>query len=73
MNELRDAQLVTQRLMERHEREWNERFETLTSIVHGHEQRLANAENGIIEMRAALSSVLTSLDNFVKGLRPNGN
>ena len=69
MNELRDAQLVTQRLMERQETA----LETLTSVVHSHEQRLANAEDGIAEMRSALTSVMNSIDRFIRGQERNGH
>ena len=66
MDELRDAQLVTQRLMDRHEREWNERFARLEAKVESH-------EDGIAEMRAAMSSLFKRMDRFIQGLeRGNG-
>ena len=102
MNELRDAQLATQRLIERNETSWyerfeaervnwnerfvaeqtrwDERFETLTSTVRDlisvgriHEQRLANVEEGIAEMRAALTSMMRSMDRFIRGQQSNGH
>jgi hypothetical protein len=87
MNELRDAQLVTQRLMELNERKWDARFEewearseewdarfaTLTSVVEAHENRLALAEDSMAELRAALSSLIANMDSFIKGLRHNGH
>jgi hypothetical protein len=80
MSELRDAQLVTQRLMERNEKDWNGRFETmisgvqsLVSIVHSHEQRLGNAEDEIAAMRAALTSMMQSIDRFIRGQQSNGH
>jgi hypothetical protein len=113
MNELRDAQLATQRLIEHNERSWRERFEadrqdwsqrfeaqqvdwsrrfdtqqvdwnrrietligsvqSLVSIVQGHEQRLGNTEDEIAAMRAALTSLMQTVDRFIRGQQSNGH
>ena len=72
INDLRGAQPVPQHLMERQEKAWNERFETLLSMVHSHEARLAKAEDGIAEMRSALPSLLSTFDRFICGQHSNG-
>jgi hypothetical protein len=126
MNELRDAQLATQRLIEHNEKSWNQRFEdqrkeskaqqadwndrfgTVTAAVQSlitvgriHEQRLAKSEDrlarfeellarseerlarsedrlaksedGVAEMRAALSSLIQTIDRFIRGQQRNGH
>ena len=66
INELRDAQLVTQRLMELNERKWDARFERLTSVVERH-------DNEIAELRAAMASLIEHIDQFIQGRQSNGH
>ncbi len=64
---VQDAQLVTQRLMELYERQWDERFARLEAKVESH-------EDGIAEMRAAMNKLFDRMDRFIQGLeRENGN
>ncbi len=66
LEELQDAQLGTQRLMELHERQWDERFARL-------EAKVASHEDGIAEMRAAMNRLFEHMDRFIQGLeRGNG-
>jgi hypothetical protein len=98
MNDLRQAQLATQRLlelniaafdrrmeatenrwekrmdaaedswekrMEATDKKWNERFDRLASMAESHESQ-------ILELRAAMVSLVTTVDNFIKA-RPNGH
>jgi len=84
LKELRDAQLVHVRLLDRHEREWNERMRELVGVVASHEQRLAGVEerlarqeerheDGMLELRAAMERLFEHMDRFIQGLdRGNG-
>jgi hypothetical protein len=86
MNELRDAQLVTQRLMELNERRWNERFEemhaglhVLVSRVDRHDVEIAEFRSGMLEfssgmleLRAAMASLVEHIDRFIQGRQSNG-
>jgi hypothetical protein len=70
MNELRDAQLVTQRLMELNERRWNERFE------HMHAEntaRFAQHEEAISRLEAAMYRLFEHIDQFIQGKQSNGH
>ena len=66
LQELRDVQLVQAHLMDRHEHEWNERFSRLADAVERH-------EDGIAELRAAMTRLFERMDRFIQGLeRENG-
>ena len=66
LQQLRDVQLVQVHLMDRHEREWNERFSRLTDTMERH-------EDGIAELRAAMTQLFQRMDRFIQGLeRENG-
>ena len=80
MNELRQAQLATQRLIELNiaafdkrleamDKKWDERFDRLTSIV---EKYQAQNQEQISELRAAMVSLVATVDSFIKA-RPNGH
>ena len=89
MNDLRQAQLATQRLLELNiaafdkrleeserkreetDRKWNERFDRLTSLVESHDHQMAEFRDGMLELRAAMVSLASTLDTFIKG-RTNG-
>lgn len=70
MNELRDAPLVAQRLIEMNERRWNERFERNEHIWN---ERFARHDNEIAELRAAMASLIEHLDQFIQGRQSNGH
>ena len=88
LQELRDTQLVHVHLLDRHEREWNERFSLLTGVVGSHEDGIAEMrarfarltevveshEDGIAELRAAMAKLFDRMDRFIQGLeRENGH
>jgi hypothetical protein len=64
--ELRDAQLVTQRIIERQARDWSDRFEllvgrleVLTSVVEKHEERF--------------DQIVDLFEKFIQGRQSNGH
>ena len=66
LQQLRDVQLVQVHLMDRHEREWNERFSRLADTMERH-------EDGIAELRGAMTQLFQRMDRFIQGLeRDNG-
>jgi exonuclease VII small subunit len=81
INEIRDVQLVTARLMDRHERDWKERFERAENRVERLEAGLEHLlramqshEDGIAEMRAAMVKLFDRMDRFIQGMdRENGH
>jgi hypothetical protein len=66
INELRDELLVTQRLIELNERNWNRRFEKLTDVV----TQLADSQR---TTEASLTSLIAQIDRFVQGRAANGH
>ncbi|MBI2818229.1 MAG: hypothetical protein HYX72_14940 [Acidobacteria bacterium] len=70
INELRDAQLVKQRLIELNERRWNERFERNEHIWN---QRFERHDNEIAELRATMASLIEHVDRFIQGRQSNGH
>jgi len=76
INELRDAQLVAQRLMEKLERKVDEhedgiaekRSAITTSASHGGELHEATGE-----LQAAMISLVAQIDRFVQGRGSNGH
>jgi hypothetical protein len=80
MNELRDSQLVTQRLLERLEGtvgQIGEHVQVLTSVVLRHENEIAELrsrrKSDISELRAMLASLITNIDRFIQGWQSNGH
>ena len=64
--QLREAHLVTQRLMELNERRWSERFQR-------HDDQIAEFRAGMLELRVAMSSLIAHIDRFVQGRGPDGH
>ena len=58
LQQLRDVQLVQVHLMDRHEREWNERFSRLADTMERH-------EDGIAELPAAMTQLFQRMDRFI--------
>ena len=80
MNELRDAQLVTQRLMEVNERRWNERFEKHDGMIAKHDEAIAKHDEAIAKhdealarMEAAMYRLFEHIDQFIQGKQSNGH
>ena len=87
MNELRDAQLVTQRLMEVNERRWNERFEKHDAMIAKHNEAIAKHDEAIAKhdeaiakhdealarMEAAMYRLFEHIDQFIQGKQSNGH
>lgn len=74
LQELRDAQLVHIRLLDRHEREWNECFARSEERLARSERIVESHENGIAEFRAAMVKLFDRMDRFIQGLeRENGH
>ncbi len=80
MNDLRQAQLATQRLIELNiaafdkrleatDKKWDQRFDRLTSIVESYQ---AQNQAQIAELRAAMTSLVAHIDNYIQGRGPNG-
>ena len=63
---LSDAQLVTQRLLELHGRQANERFARLEAKSESH-------EDGVAELRGAMTSLIANIDRFIQGQQHNGH
>ena len=69
IQELRDAQLVQVHLMDRIELN----MDRLVDTAQNHERRLEVHEDGIAEMRAAMTRLFERMDRFIQGLeRGNG-
>jgi len=66
IQQLRDSQLVTQRLMELNERRWNARFER-------HDEEIAELRTGMLELRAAMTSLIAQIDRFIQGHGSEGH
>lgn len=80
MNELRDSQLGSQRLLERLEgtvKDNNEQLRVLTSVVLQHENQVADLrlrhENDVAELRAMMTSLIANIDRFIQGWQSNGH
>jgi hypothetical protein len=76
MNELRDSQLVTQRLLDQLEvkmDDTNEQVRALTSVVLQHESRFDKHDDEMAEIRAALASLISNIDRFIQGRQANGH
>ena len=81
IQEIRDVQLVTARLMDRNERESKERFdraeERIERLEAGIEHLLRamqSHEGGIAEMRSAMVKLFDRMDRFIQGMdRENGH
>lgn len=73
MNELRDAQLVTQRLMELNERKWNERFERHDNEIAQLRSGTLELSSGVLELRSAMASLIQHIDRFIQGRQSNGH
>src|SRR5258708_5052229 len=54
------------------DKSWNERFDRLTAIVESHGSQTAELRSGMLELRAAMVSLASTLDTFIKG-RTNGH
>ena len=75
LQELRDAQLVHVHLLDRHEREWNERFSQMDERLSHLDERFSRLievveshEDGIAELRAAMAKLFERMDRFIQGL-----
>ena len=79
IQELKDQNLVTARLLELHERQSNARWEQINALVQRHEERLGNLEErrGNVEERqdsleAAMRALFEHMDQFIRGLQSDG-
>ncbi len=73
LNELRDAQLVTQRLIELNERNWERRFEQLTDTVNHIASAVIQLADAQRITQASLDSLIGNIDRFIQGRQGNGH
>ena len=74
LKQIADTQLVHAKLILDKEREWKQSMNDLREVMKHHEDRLAANEDGLATMQAALTTLLKTMDDFIKGLnRENGH
>jgi hypothetical protein len=73
LNDLRDAQVVTQRLMELNERNWERRFEQLTDTVDDIASAVVQLADAQRITQASLDSLIGNIDRFIQGRQGNGH
>jgi len=69
MNELRDSQLVSQKLLERLEGTVNQIGENTVYL----QKQVQAHEHDISELRAMMASLITNIDRFIQGRQSNGH
>ncbi len=73
IQEIRDQNLVTARLLELHERESNARLERVEALADRHEERLSGVEERQASLEAAMRALFETVDRFIRGLEGNGH
>ena len=72
IQEVKDQLLVSARLMERYERQSNDRMERLETLALRHEERLGNVEERYENLQASMQALFERMDRFIRGLEGNG-